>query len=132
MASRALGGNFLPNVGPDGNGDMHPNFYPALDSLSAWMKHSGESLLGAGPSPGEGYSNVPLTTRGNKRVSVIYAHLLPSFQGQVSVLTCRKPKKVILLRTGEDIPFFYCGGSIQFKVSPSCRTKTDDVVKITI
>ena len=80
----------------------------------------------------KGYSNVPLTTRGNKRVSVIYAHLLPSFQGQVSVLTCRKPKKVILLRTGEDIPFFYCGGSIQFKVSPSCRTKTDDVVKITI
>ena len=132
VASRALGGNFLPNVGPDGNGDMHPNFYPALDSLSTWMKHSGESLLGAGPSPGEGYSNVPLTTRGNKRVSVIYAHLLPSFQGQVSVLTCRKPKKVILLRTGEDIPFFYCGGSIQFKVSPSCRTKTDDVVKITI
>jgi alpha-L-fucosidase len=28
VASRALGGNFLPNVGPDGNGDMHPNFYP--------------------------------------------------------------------------------------------------------
>lgn len=27
VTTRSLGGNFLPNVGPDGNGDMHPNFY---------------------------------------------------------------------------------------------------------
>lgn len=127
VASRSLGGNFLPNASPDGNGEMHPNFYRQTDSLKAWMSHSAESLNGAGPTPGARLSNVPLTTRGKR---VWYAHLLPSFKGQVSVLTNKKPKSVTLLRTGEPILYEYACGAVIFNLSSADRTKTDDVVKI--
>ncbi len=127
VASRSQGGNFLPNAGPDGNGDMHPNFYRQIDSLKAWMAHSGESLNGAGPTPGARLGNVPLTTRGKK---VWYAHVLPSFNGQVSVLTNKKPKSVTLLRTGEPVIYEYACGAVIFKLPAAERTKTDDVVKI--
>ena len=127
VASRSLGGNFLPNASPDGNGSMHPNFYRQIDSLKAWMSHSAESLNGAGPTPGTRLSNVPLTTRGKK---IWYAHVLPSFKGQVSVLSDRKPKSVILLRTGDPVNYDYACGAVIFKLPDPVRTKTDDVVKI--
>lgn len=127
VASRSLGGNFLPNASPDGNGDMHPNFYRQIDSLKAWMAHSSESLNGAGPTPGTRLSNVPLTTRGK---NIWYAHVLPSFKGQVSVLTNKKPKSVTLLKNGGPITYEYACGAIIFKLPSANRTKTDDVVKI--
>ena len=127
VASRSLGGNFLPNVGPDGQGNMSDRFYSKLDSLKAWRAHSGESLEGAGPTPGTELSNVPLTTRGKR---IWYAHLLPDFKGQVSVMVPRKPKSLILLSTGEPVRYMYSGGAIVFRLPSSSRTKTDDVVKI--
>ena len=168
VASRSLGGNFLPNVGPDGEGNMSDRFYARLDSLKAWRAHSGESLEGAGPTPGVELSNVPLTTRLSGKASrkgarrtrtyslpqkgdIWYAHLLPDFTGQVSVMTSSaagsrhsttnrhhdpsrsnglRPVSVTLLRTGEPVPHMFIGGAILFKLSPSDRTKTDDVVKI--
>ncbi|MBO6220668.1 MAG: alpha-L-fucosidase, partial [Bacteroidales bacterium] len=150
VASRSLGGNFLPNVGPDGEGNMSDRFYARLDSLKAWRAHSGESLEGAGPTPGVELSNVPLTTRNRKKLSarpskgeIWYAHLLPDFTAQVSVLTTsahrngriakslgRRPISVTYLRTGEPVPFLFVEGAIVFMISPSDRTQTDDVVKI--
>lgn len=137
VASRSLGGNFLPNVGPDGNGSMSEAFYSKLDSLRTWRKHSGESLEGAGPSPGAELSNVPLTTRFRKghrqkprRGEIWYAHLLPGFKSQVSVLSGRKPRSVTLMRTGEPVKYMYVGKAVSFKLPESNRTKTDDVVKI--
>lgn len=127
VASRSFGGNFLPNVGPDGDGNMSGIFLSKLDSLKAWRAHSGESLEGAGPTPGAELSNVPLTTRGKR---IWYAHLLPSFTGQASIMTARRPSKVILLRTGEPVRYMYVGGAVVFKLPPESRTKTDDVVKI--
>ncbi len=129
VTTRSLGGNFLPNASPDGNGDMHPNFYRQIDSLKTWMAHSRESLDGAGPTPGARLANVPLTTRGK---DIWYAHLLPQFKGQASVLTGKKPKSVILLRTGESVDFEYVCGAVIFKLPDSARTKTDDVVKISL
>ena len=127
VASRSLGGNFLPNVGPDGEGNMSEAFYSKLDSLKAWRSHSGESLEGAGPTPGVENSNVPLTTRG----TTIYAHLLPNFKGQVSILSRRRPKNVTYLRTGDSVQYLFVGGAIVFKVPEGLRTRTDDVVKLT-
>jgi len=125
--TRSMAGNLLINVGPDGNGDMHPHFYQEIDSLKTWMGHSKESLIGAGPSPGIERSNVRLTSRGK---DIWYAHLLPGFNKQVSVWTERKPKKLILMRTGEEVPFTDLDGYITFKIAPEKRTPIDDVVKI--
>jgi alpha-L-fucosidase len=128
VASRSLGGNFLPNVGPDGNGEMHPNYYRNMEAIAAWMSHSRESVIGAGPSPGVERSNVMITTRGNNW----YLHLLPSFQKQVSLRTDREPISATLLRTGEPIPYIYMDGFINFTLSPKLRTEMDDVVKVVV
>ena len=127
VASRSFGGNFLPNVGPSGDGDMHPNFYSAVAEVGEWMKVNGESVLGAGPTPGAERANVPLTTRGT---DIWYAHLLSSFKGQVSVRTGKEPAEVTLLATGEALPYIYRGGFLSFSLDPSQRTEGCDVVKI--
>lgn len=127
VASRSLGGNFLPNVGPSGSGDMHPNFYKEIAGLKEWMATGEESLIGCGPTPGVERSNVPLTTRGH---DIWYAHLLGGFKGQVSVKTDRAPYSVVLLRTREKIPYIYRDGFLNFKLPESMREGIDDVVKI--
>jgi len=124
VASRSLGGNFLPNVGPSGNGEMHPNYYKNLGDIAEWMKHSKESVIGAGKTPGVERSNVMITTRGNSW----YLHLLPEFDQQVSLKTDKRPQSVTLLRTGEALPYMYLDGFIKFTVSSNLRTKMDDVV----
>ena len=127
VASRSLGGNFLPNVGPSGSGDMHPNFYKQIALLKDWMDTGEESLIGCGPTPGVELSNVPLTTRGE---DIWYAHVLPRFKGQVSVKTGRRPYSVTLLRTREKVSFIYRDGFLNFKLPDSMRGGVDDVVKI--
>jgi len=125
-ACRSLGGNFLINVGPDKDGDMHPAFYQNVAGLAEWMKHSGVSLLGAGPSPGAERSNAMITTRGK----TWYLHLLPDITKQVSLKTDKRPKSVTLLRTGTPLPYSYWGGFIKFTLASSLRTEMDDVVKV--
>lgn len=126
VASRSLAGNFLPNVGPDGNGEMHPNYYKNMAEIAAWMEHSRESVIGAGPSPGVERSNVMITTRGN----IWYLHLLPEMKGQVSLKTGKLPKSVTLLRTGDPVSFIFRDGFVKFTLLPEWRTEMDDVVKV--
>lgn len=127
VASRQMGGNFLPNVGPDPNGNMHPNFYTEIDTLAEWMKYGKESVIGAGPSPGIERSNVMITTRG---ANIWYLHVLPAFNQQVSVFTEKEPLSLTLLRTGEAVAYDYNNGYLTFKLNKEQRTTTDDVVKI--
>ena len=107
---------------------MHPNYYVAVDSISQWMQHSKESVIGAGPTPGEQLSNAIITTRDN----VWYLHIMPELTRKVSVKTDKLPTEVVLLRTGEKIPFDYYKGFVTFQLDPSQRTTTHDVVKVTL
>ena len=125
-ACRSLGGNFLPNVGPAGNGEMHPNYYRQMAGIAEWMTHSKESVIGASPSPGAERSNVMITTRNN----TWYLHLLPDFKKQVSLKTGKQPKSLTLLRTGTVIPNNYCEGFVKFTVPENLRTELDGVVKV--
>ncbi len=126
VACRSLGGNFLPNVGPAGNGEMHPNYYLQMEGIAAWMKHSRESVIGASPSPGVERSNVMITTHDKNW----YLHLLPDFKQQVSLKTDKQPKSVILLRTKADLSYSYRDGFVKFTVPADLRTEMDDVVKV--
>ncbi len=126
VACRSLGGNFLPNVGPSGEGEMHPNYYVNMEAIANWMRHSRESVIGCGPSPGIERSNVMITTRKKDW----YLHLLPDFKGEVSVKTDKKPKSVSLLRTGEAVSYHFQNGFLSFSLPQSLRTDMDDVVKI--
>lgn len=126
VTSRSLGGNFLPNVGPGGDGEMHPNFYKNMEEIARWMDHSSESVIGAGPSPGKDLSNVMITT-GRK---TWYLHLLPGFAEQVWFKPEKLPKSVTLLRTGDEVPFVNGDGMVRLDLPPAWRTAMDDVVKI--
>jgi len=126
VACRSLGGNYLPNLGPTENGELHPNFYTTTAELALWMKHSRESVIGAGPSPGMERSNVKITTRGNNW----YLHLFPNFRDQVSLKTDKLPKSITFLQTGESIPYNYQYGYVTFILSPEKRTSIDDVIKV--
>lgn len=125
--TRSFGGNFLINIGPDGEGKMHPNFYRTVNGIAEWMKHSKESVIGAGPSPNVAYSNVPITTRGT---NTWYLHILPDFAKEVSLRTGKEPKSVAVLRTGDPVPYVYHNGYISFTLDPKFRTDKDDVVKV--
>ena len=126
VACRSLGGNYLPNLGPTENGELHPNFYTTVAELAQWMKHSRESVIGAGPSPGMERSNVKMTTRGNNW----YLHLFPGFKNQVSVKTGKRPKSITLLQTGEAVSYNYQDGFVTFSIPAEKRTAIDDVVKV--
>lgn len=126
VTTRSLGGNFLPNVGPAGNGEMHPNYYKNMKAIAGWMKYNRESVIGCGPTPGVERSNVMITTRGRNW----YLHLLPDFKKQVSVKTDKKPLALILLRTGDPVPYNYQDGFLTFTLPLRLRTEMDDVVKV--
>ena len=125
--TRSLGGNFLANAGPAPDGDMHPNYYIEIEKLKEWMRYGKESVIDACASPGMHLSNVPLTSRGN---DTIYAHVLKKSSNQVSLITARCPKRILLLRTDETIPFVHRDDVLYFKLQKEQRTLTDDVVKI--
>lgn len=126
ITTRSLGGNFLINVGPDGDGEMHPNFYKNVAAIAEWMKLYKESVIGAARTPGVDRSNVMITTR-NK---IWYLHLLPDFKKQVSLQTNKKPVSIKLMRTGGPISYLYNDGFVTFTLAPEYRTDMDDVVTV--
>lgn len=127
IATRSLGGNFLVNVGPDANGNMHPNFYHKIDSLKAWMIYGRESVFGTQITPGPELSNVPLTCRG---ADTLYAHVLPRMKAQISIKSLRKPREVVLLRTLKPLQFIWRDGYLHFALPKDERTNMDDVARI--
>ena len=64
------------------------------------------------------------------RKNIWYLHLLPEFNGQVSLKTDKRPYSVTLLRTGNPISYSYLDGFIKFKISSEYRTDMDDVIKV--
>ncbi len=126
MKARTWGGNFLLNCGPAPDGTMPPGFYERCAELADWMAQSRESLIGAGPSPGDELSSVPITTGDG----VWYLHVLPAHQGAVQVHTKARPQQVLLLRTGAAIPYERHGEELTFELPADARTALDDVVAV--
>lgn len=106
---------------------MHPLFYEGCAQLAEWMAHSRESLIGAGPTPGDERANVPITTR----EGAWYLHLLPEHQGEAVVDRVARPARVQLLRTGEELPHTYAGEQLRVRLTAAQRTPLNDVVKVT-
>ncbi len=123
---RAWGGNFLCNVGPRPDGAMPDVFYDYCDELAQWMAHSRESLIGAGPTPGEDLSNVPMTTRGD----TWYLHILPAHKGPITLSTTSTSKSFTLLRTGTSLSAKRQGYELTVTIPEDLRTDTDDVIAV--
>lgn len=125
---RAWGGNYLANVGPKADGSMPEEALIAWKDIRNWMQHSGESIFDTTGGNFPEKANQPVTMKGNNKM---YVHAFPNFHKQIIVQDINtSPKKVILLRTGETIPFAYQAGSIKIQIPPEKRTRIVDTVKI--
>lgn len=125
--ARAWGGNFLLNVGPAPDGTMPPGYYERCAELAAWMAHSGPSLIGAGPSPGEDRADAAITTRGN----TWYLHVPPGRSEPLSLRYGEKPASVVLLRTGAPVPHEHDAGVLRVTMPEGAPPALHDVVAVT-
>lgn len=149
----SFGGNLLSNLGPMADGSLPPGTEEVWQEMTAWMKHSRESVIGVRRGPFPADSNQPVTIRGKSA----YLHFIPSLPEKMAgypvsekTLTrtrdiipplpertdtivwrnAPKPAKAILLRTGQDVPFTYENGTLTVKLDEALRTKLVDVVKL--
>lgn len=125
--ARSYGGNYLPDIGPQPDGRMRSEFYDQCIKLSKWMIKNKESVIGTTDFPDwNKISSIPLTRSGN----IIYAHLLKESDGKVLIDLKQEPKEVILLTTGDSLPFKYHQQRIELNVPDASREYIDDVVKL--
>lgn len=125
---RSWGGNLLLNIGPAPDGAMRPGYYERTAELAEWMKHSRESLIGAGPLRNwNEYSTVPVTRRG----TTWYLHVLPGQYGPIQIFYIPEPKSATLLRDGSAVKYTYEGRRITIELPRELRTRLDDVVAVT-
>ncbi len=123
---RAWGGNLLANVGPRGDGSIPGPALEAWAEMAAWMQHSRESVIGAGPGPFPERVNAPVTTRGG----TAYVHFLPAFKDRVVWKGAPTFRRAVLLRTGEPVPFTIEAGDLTLTLGKAQRTPLVEVVKL--
>lgn len=96
------GGNFLLNVGPDGNGRIPRQAMDTLKYLGQWMQINGESICGCGPSGME----KPEWGRITRRENVLYLHIYENALGPLPLygIPAEKIRTMRLLQDGREIP----------------------------
>ena len=96
------GGNFLLNVGPDGNGRIPRQAMDTLKYLGQWMQINGESICGCGPSGME----KPEWGRITRRENVLYLHIYENALGPLPLygISAEKIRTMRLLQDGREIP----------------------------
>lgn len=95
------GGNFLLNVGPDGNGRIPRQAMDTLKYLGQWMQINGESIRGCGPSGME----KPEWGRITRRENVLYLHIYENALGPLPLygIPAEKIRAMRLLQDGREI-----------------------------
>jgi alpha-L-fucosidase len=153
---RAWGGNLLANLGPMGDGTIPPQALECWGDMGQWMSHSRESVIGTRGGPWPGDSNVPVTTRAgaaylhflpalperypntpaDETKYVLIKNILPSLPEPVATAVwtnAPRPQRVILLRTGQSIPFSYEDATLKVSLPADLReSNTVEVVKVEI
>ena len=123
----AWGGNYLLNFGPNRDGELPAPALNTLAELSAWMKHSGESVQGTYGGPWPEHANVPIT----ERDGISYLHFLPDFVDAAEVKTSSDPKSIRLMRTGDQLQGQVVDGVLKVAVPQQARTELPDAVEVT-
>jgi len=142
---RSLGINYLLGIGPDGQGELHPNAYKNMAVLSGWMKVNSAAVHAVRPLPTGESANVPATASDGKR----FLFAIPEFQktGKQAgmfdkdklpptdtTLTLRgvsgKPSRVTLLGDGTPVSFDFAGKIVTVKLPAAKRTGLVDVVQL--
>lgn len=83
---RAYGGNYLLNVGPDGDGLLREDIWAESEVLSKWLKPRLEAFIGVAPvKQWEKLGNVPMTRKGN----TVYVHLTGESRAKLQTLALK-------------------------------------------
>ncbi len=101
------GGNLLLNVGPDPLGKIPEGGDRVMRVMGDWMKVNGDSIYGTRRCVDFPYEIRwgGLTAKG----STLYMHVMSTRENPDEIKICNletKAKRVYLLETGEDLPFF--------------------------
>jgi alpha-L-fucosidase len=135
------GGNYLLNVGPDGEGFIPQPSQDILRRVGAWLKVNGEAIYGAGRTPFGAELGQPLPGKTDKRGRPIYAqkkdwrcttkpgklfiHLFKWPAGKFELAGVKeKITRATLLATHQPLPFTQDGG----KVSIALPEKAPDTL----
>lgn len=145
--SRSLGINYLLGIGPDAQGELHPDAYKNMAAIAPWMKIHQAALIGAKPLPSGEKSNVPATSLGNRR----FLFAIPDFgntsgnagpydsdmrpPGDVTMTLSgisSAPKEAKLMGDGSAIPFDFNNGVVTVHLPKEKRTRLVDVVELSL
>ncbi|MFA7236848.1 MAG: alpha-L-fucosidase [Phycisphaeraceae bacterium] len=128
--TRAWGGNFLVNVGPDSQGRLPAVAYRRLADVAKWRQHLCHTLAAdVSPGPWPAQCNAPVTIRG----AVWYAHLTLAWdEAEVVVNNSRTPRSVSMLKDGTRTPleWEFQGDVLRIGICPEWRGVLLDIVEI--
>lgn len=129
----AKGGNLALNITPQPDGELPAKTLETLNELGNWLKINGEGIYGTRPVYPYSGKNVCYTQKeGNVYVFVKYNRMYHALRG-VELTLDSEVKEVILLRTGEHIPFVQKENKliVDTKNFPLYDMKYADCLKIT-
>ncbi|TAM31852.1 MAG: glycoside hydrolase [Rhodanobacter sp.] len=139
--ARSLNINFLLDVGPDANGELHPTAYKDMADVTAWMKINGASVR-AGALPIGEKASVPATASGKQRFLFAvpeYTKAERALDSDMLPLTDKTlvlqgldaaPKSVILLGDGKPVDSEFEDGKLTVHLLAARRTRLPDVVRV--
>jgi len=135
--------NYLLGVGPMSNGEMAPGVYENMAAVAAWMKGHRASIHGTGPLPDGETASSPATAR--ERVRYLFAapkfreggygypeEQLPAADETLTLSGAPRPKAVVLMASGQALPFTYTDKTLTVPVPAALRSKLVDVVQVTL
>lgn len=139
--ARSLNINFLIGVGPDANGELHPQAYRSMAEVAEWMK-ANRSAVQAGALPSGEKASIPATASGKLR----FLFVLPEFKKAERALEsdmlpvtdkelvleglAAAPQAVTLLGDGKPVASAFKGGKLTVHLPAARRTRLPDVVAV--
>ncbi len=145
--ARALNMNYLLGIGPDRDGELHPDAHKNMSVLAAWMKTNGEATRGTHSLPDGETASVYAAAKGNLRflyvcpkfkergIQEIHQRdedLLPPTDTTVTLSGVAKPSAVTLFADGCTLTYTYNedARAVSVLVPATKRTKLMDVVQV--
>lgn len=126
------GGNYLLNIGPDGEGNIPPEYFPRLQEIGRWMSRYGEAIYGAGRvrirKPAWGWCTQKYTDDGR---TCVYLHVADwPDNGELLFRMYEDVSKVSLLHSGEPLEFRNTGDGIYIEVPAEAPDPYVSVLKL--
>jgi len=122
------GGNFLLNVGPNGNGDWDPVVYQRLKGIGEWMKINGEGIYGTTPVAPYSTGNIYLTALASRKARFAFwlsegeDIILPA-QITIPVEGLQLVRSVALLGERERLHWQVTDGRLEVKIPSSLQKR---------